>query len=158
MLFHFQYIIKIANIKIYILKIYMISNFIQILTCPEKYKINNIIKKLMLEYKYKDTNTIYIIESYNKESIKITKDLDLINNGRKKLIFEINKIKDKEFGVCESLIKELVVSLIEKNTATNTENNKKKILEIYIEESKKITNNNNLIENYRSILLKNLCK
>jgi hypothetical protein len=136
----------------------MISNFIQILTCPEKYKINNIIKKLMLEYKYKDTNTIYIIESYNKESIKITKDLDLINNGRKKLIFEINKIKDKEFGVCESLIKELVVSLIEKNTATNTENNKKKILEIYIEESKKITNNNNLIENYRSILLKNLCK
>ena len=129
----------------------MISNFIQILTCPEKYKINNIIKKLILEYKYKDTNTIYIIESYNKESINITKDINLIDNGRKKLIFEINKIKDKEFGVCESLIKELVVSLIEKK---NTENNTKKILEIYIEESKKITNNNNLIENYRSILLK----
>ena len=133
----------------------MISNFIQILTCPEKYKINNIIKKLILEYKYKDTNTIYIIESYNKESINITKDINLIDNGRKKLIFEINKIKDKEFGVCESLIKELVVSLIEKK---NTENNTKKILEIYIEESKNITNNNILIENYRNILLKNLCK
>ena len=135
----------------------MISNFIQILTCPEKYKINNIIKKLILEYKYKDSCTLYIIESYNKESINITKDINLIDNGRKKLIFEINKIKYKEFGVCESLIKELVVSLIEKNTTTNTDNNTKKILEIYIEESKKITNNN-LIENYRNILLKNLCK
>lgn len=132
----------------------MISNFIQILTCPEKYKINNIIKKLILEYKYKDSCTLYIIESYNKESINITKDINLIDNGRKKLIFEINKIKDKEFGVCESLIKELVVSLIEKKS----ENNTKKILEIYMTESKKITNNYNLIENYRSILLKNLCK
>jgi hypothetical protein len=86
---------------------------------------------------------LYIIESYNKQSIDIIKDKKLINIGRKKLIIEINKIKDKEFGIYQVLLNNLVKNLIEKNLIEK--NNFKNILEIFERESLKITNNINLI-------------
>jgi len=113
-------------------------------------KINLIIKNLVLEYKIKDQNIIYIIESYNKQSFDITKNIKLIDNGRKKLIIKINKIKYKEFGIYQVLLNYLVKKLIEKN---KEDNNIKYILDIYQYESLKITDNNNLIEKYRNILI-----
>lgn len=70
----------------------------------EEKKINFIIEQLIIKYKVKDLNMIYIIESYNKESIIITNDKKLIDTGRKKLIIELNNIKDKKI-VISSFIK-----------------------------------------------------
>ena len=126
-----------------------INNFFNKNKNSESIKINLIIKNLLIEYKIKDANIIYIIESYNKQSVDILTDKELINNGRKKLIIEINKIKDKEYGIHQVLLNNLVKNLIEKNIEKN---NFKNILENFENESLKITNNNNLIKNYKNIL------
>jgi len=121
-----------------------ITNFFKF-NNSEKNKINKVIKELLKEYN-EDLNMIYIIELYNKESSNITKDIELINNGRKELISEINKIKDKEFGIYQALLNDLVYYLLENYIDKN-------ILEMYDNESIKITNNINLIDKYRNILI-----
>jgi beta-mannanase len=125
-----------------------ISNFINNIKYSNK--INLIIKDLLLEYKKKDLNMIIINELYNNQTSDIY-DVKLIEDGRKKLITEINKIKDKEFGINQILLEELVKNLIGKSFTQDYDNNE--ILELYDIESKKITDNYNLIRIYRSILL-----
>jgi hypothetical protein len=131
-----------------------IFDFIKKFNNYHKNKINLLVKKLIIEYKIKDSNIIYIIDSYDKKSINITKDIQIINDGRKKLILEINKINDKEFGICEILLKNLVKNLLEKKLIEK--NNIKFIIDIYNEESINITNNNNLIKHYKNVLISKL--
>ena len=142
---------------LFLYKMLFKNNFIKIFNKEDsdKEKINKIIKKLLNEYKIKDSNMIYIIESYNKQCLDMIehnikkeniKNKELINIGRKNLITKINKIKDKEFGIYQVLLDDLIKKLINNGSDKN-------ILEIYNYESLKITNNINLIEKYKNILI-----
>ena len=105
---------------LFLYKMLFKNNFIKIFNKEDsdKEKINKIIKKLLNEYKIKDSNMIYIIESYNKQCLDMIehnikkeniKNKELINIGRKNLITKINKIKDKEFGIYQVLLYDLIL-------------------------------------------------
>ena len=131
-----------------------ITKFFMKFKNSEKKKINCMIKQLIIEYKVKDSSIIYIVELYNKQSINITNDRKLIDTGRKELIIEINKIKNIKLDIYHVLLNDLVKNLIKNNI--DKKNIYENILEIYYYESLKITNNINLIEKYKKILIINL--
>jgi hypothetical protein len=114
----------------------------------ENININLIIKNLVLEYSIKKLNMIQIVDKYNFET-NIINDKDLVNKGRKTLIIELNKIKEKESDKNQILLDNLINKLI-KNINNH---NIKYIIDIYQNEANDITKNSTLIHKYKNILI-----